>query len=142
MIRTLGLDVQLNYIENGFVNLYSVKFPYRINISISYVQFSWNTKILDRPVHYTIRIITFDSNVSPLLQISSTGKVPLKTETFNIEYRCVGIKTGKFDIQVNFIFDWPSSTNQTKVSLKHEKLCLVRTLRGTYIGKLLFSKLF
>ncbi|VDN87709.1 unnamed protein product, partial [Brugia pahangi] len=52
---------------------------------------------------------------------------------FNIEYRCVGIKTGKFDIQVNFIFDWPSSTNQTKVSLKHEKLCLAQTLRGTYV---------
>ncbi|VDM15204.1 unnamed protein product [Wuchereria bancrofti] len=62
MIRTLGLDVQLNYIENGFVNLYSVKFPYRINISISYVQFSWNTKILDRPVslisiHITLKLI-------------------------------------------------------------------------------------
>uniref|UniRef100_A0A0R3RSI4 WIF domain-containing protein n=1 Tax=Elaeophora elaphi TaxID=1147741 RepID=A0A0R3RSI4_9BILA len=52
MDRTLGLDVQLNYIENGTINLYSVKFPYRINASIAYVQFSWNTKVLDRPVNF------------------------------------------------------------------------------------------
>ncbi|CAG9533843.1 unnamed protein product [Cercopithifilaria johnstoni] len=127
MDRTLGLDVQLNYIENGIINLYSVKFPYRINNSISYVQFSWNTK-----VHYTIRLISYDSAVMPLLQIPSSGKVPLKLETFNIEYRCAGIKTGKFDIQVNFNFDWPSDTNQTNVSLKHEKLCTARALRRAY----------
>lgn len=57
---------------------------------------------------------------------------------FNIEYRCTGIKTGKFDIQIHFNFDWPSSINQTKVSLKHEKLCIARTLRRTYAGKLNF----
>ncbi|OZC08003.1 hypothetical protein X798_04999 [Onchocerca flexuosa] len=132
MDRTLGLDVQLNFIENGIVNLYSVKFPYRINTNITYVQFSWNTKVLDRPVHYTIRAISHDNVVIPLIQIPSSGKVPLKTETFKIEYRCIGIKTGKFDIQVNFKFDWPSSMNQTKVSLKQEKLCVAQELRRTY----------
>ncbi|KAM3728110.1 Inactive tyrosine-protein kinase RYK [Dirofilaria immitis] len=132
MDRTLGLDVQLNYVENGIVNLYSVKFPYRININISHVQFSWNTKVVDRPVHYTIRIISDDSIVIPLLQIFSSGKVPLETETFNIEYRCTGIKTGKFDIEVNFNFDWPSSMNQTEVSLRQEKLCVARSLLLTY----------
>uniref|UniRef100_A0A0R3RSI3 WIF domain-containing protein n=1 Tax=Elaeophora elaphi TaxID=1147741 RepID=A0A0R3RSI3_9BILA len=53
---------------------------------------------------------------------------------FNIEYRCTETKTGKFDIQVNFNFDWPSSTNQTNVSLKQEKLCMARKLRRTYAG--------
>ncbi|VDN86065.1 unnamed protein product [Brugia pahangi] len=56
MIRTLGLDVQLNYIENGFVNLYSVKFPYRINSSISYVQFSWNTKVSNRSASFILNL--------------------------------------------------------------------------------------
>ncbi|MCP9263294.1 Tyrosine-protein kinase RYK [Dirofilaria immitis] len=144
MINEYGLDVQLNYVENGIVNLYSVKFPYRININISHVQFSWNTKVVDRPVHYTIRIISDDSIVIPLLQIFSSGKVPLETEiiaksfgrrivaAFNIEYRCTGIKTGKFDIEVNFNFDWPSSMNQTEVSLRQEKLCVARSLLLTY----------
>ncbi|EFO14647.1 hypothetical protein LOAG_13870 [Loa loa] len=88
-------------------------------------------------MHYTIRVISHANDVIPLLHIPPSGKVPLKTETFNIEYRCAGIKTGKFDIQVSFNFDWPSSTNQTKVSLKQEKLCTARTLRGTYTGKFL-----
>ncbi|EFO15074.1 hypothetical protein LOAG_13440 [Loa loa] len=81
MNRTLGLDVQLNYIENGVINLYSVKFPYRINTGISYVQFSWNAKIIDRPMHYTIRVISHANDVIPLLHIPPSGKVPLKTES-------------------------------------------------------------
>uniref|UniRef100_A0A914SHQ8 WIF domain-containing protein n=1 Tax=Parascaris equorum TaxID=6256 RepID=A0A914SHQ8_PAREQ len=50
MIRTLGLSAELNYIENGIINTYSTKFPYRVDTNISQVVFSWNTKILDRKV--------------------------------------------------------------------------------------------
>uniref|UniRef100_A0A915PVG9 WIF domain-containing protein n=1 Tax=Setaria digitata TaxID=48799 RepID=A0A915PVG9_9BILA len=132
MDRTLGLNVQLNYIENGTVNLYSVNFPYRININVSYVQYSWNTKVRDRSVHYAIRAASHDSVLIPLLHIPSRGKIPLKTETFTIEYRCAGVKAGKFDIQINFNFDWPSSANQTKISLKQEKLCTAREVRRAY----------
>lgn len=81
---------------------------------------------------------TFDFDNSPMISHKKKGIVI----AFNIEYRCAGIKTGKFDIQVNFNFDWPSSTNQTNVSLKQEKLCVARTLRRTYNGMFSFTVLF
>ncbi|VDM99455.1 unnamed protein product [Thelazia callipaeda] len=132
MDRTLGLKIQLNYIQNGFVDLYSVKFPYRINTNIDYVEYSWNTKLLHRPVQYSIRVVPHDSSILSLLQIPSIGILPLNVETFEIAYRCIGIKAGKFDLHVNFNFTWPSSANQTKVTLKQEKLCANREIRLAY----------
>lgn len=46
----LGLNAELNYIENGIVNRYSREFPYRINTNITQVEFSWNTKVINRKV--------------------------------------------------------------------------------------------
>lgn len=132
MDRTLGLSVELNYIENGVVNSYSVKFPYRINTNVSYVLYSWNTKVLDHPVYYAIRAISEDSAVLPILQIAAQGHLPLKTEAFKIEYRCAGNKAGKFGIALHFNFSWPSATNQTSVFLKQEKLCATREVRRAY----------
>lgn len=48
----LGLNAELNYIENGIVNRYSREFPYRINTNITQVEFSWNTKVINRKVWY------------------------------------------------------------------------------------------
>uniref|UniRef100_A0A914ZEM8 Protein kinase domain-containing protein n=1 Tax=Parascaris univalens TaxID=6257 RepID=A0A914ZEM8_PARUN len=125
MIRTLGLSAELNYIENGIINTYSTKFPYRVDTNISQVVFSWNTKILDRKIAYKLRAIAGDNAVLPVILIPHRGYLPTSTE----EYRCAGNKAGQFDVILHVNFSWPSDTNNTYVTLKQEKLCASRSGR-------------
>lgn len=129
MNRTLGLSAELNYVEDGIINTYSTKFPYRVNTNISQVTFSWNTKVLDRKIAYAMKAVAQDNAVLPVILVPHRGYVPTRTETFVVEYRCAGNKAGQFDVILHVNFSWPSEANHTYVTLKQEKLCPSRNGR-------------
>ncbi|VDM49436.1 unnamed protein product [Toxocara canis] len=106
--------------------MYSTKFPYRVDTNVSQVVFSWNTKVTDRKIAYTLRAIADDNAVLPVILIPRHGYLPTSTEDFTIEYRCAGNKAGQFDVSLHLNFSWPSETNNTYVVLKQEKLCASR----------------
>ena len=71
----------MNYVEDGIVNAYSTKFPYRVGTNISHIIFSWNSKDSEKPIKYQIRAVAETFDVLPLIHLPHEGTVPTKTES-------------------------------------------------------------
>uniref|UniRef100_A0A0N5BNU8 Protein kinase domain-containing protein n=1 Tax=Strongyloides papillosus TaxID=174720 RepID=A0A0N5BNU8_STREA len=132
MNRTMGILSEMKYVENGKVNQYSTKFPYRLNSNSSHINLSWNSNVKTHPIYYSIKTVSEDLNVFPIVHIPLSGVLPLKTEQFAIEHRCTGSRAGQFLIQIHFNISWPSSQNTTYFVLKQEKICELKNIRGHY----------
>lgn len=106
MNRTLGVSAEMSYVEDGRVNAYSTKFPYRIGPNISHIIFTWNTMIKDKPIHYSISAVADDFNVLPILGISNRGIIPTKTESesvlssFAITFQVSLLNTGVLEAEL------------------------------------------
>lgn len=71
----------MSYVEDGKVNSYSTKFPYRVSPNVTHIVFTWNTRITDRPIYYSISAVAEDFNVMPILGIPNRGVIPTRTES-------------------------------------------------------------
>ncbi|KAE9548688.1 hypothetical protein FO519_008100 [Halicephalobus sp. NKZ332] len=116
----------MQYVENGVVNAYSTKFPYRVGTNISHLIFSWNTSELQKPVRYAINAVADKFDVLPVVNLPAQGVIPTETENFAVEYRCVGSRSDKFLVTLYFNISWPSENKTTAFTLKQEKLCAGR----------------
>ncbi|CAD5234766.1 unnamed protein product [Bursaphelenchus xylophilus] len=121
MNRTLGVLAEMNYVENGIVNAYSTKFPYRVAANISHLVFTWFS-----PSHadYSVQVHAEDFNVLPIINIPTHGKIPRERETFSIEYRCAGSRAGQF--LVTLFLNITTSNQPLTFSLKQEKICVLK----------------
>ncbi|CAI4232640.1 unnamed protein product [Auanema sp. JU1783] len=122
MNRTLGLNAEMSYVENGVVNAYSTKFPLRVNADVNFVTFTWSSTA---SVIYAIIIESEDTNVVPVLRIPSHGSIPHSTQDFIVEYRCAGYRSGQFIVSMYFNFTIQNGDSQS-VRLRQEKLCTSR----------------
>ncbi|KAI6226908.1 Tyrosine-protein kinase RYK [Aphelenchoides besseyi] len=134
MNRTLGVLAEMNYVENGVINAYSTKFPYRVAPNVSHVIFTWNTVVKDRPISYKLQAVAEDYNVLPIVDIPTQGVLPIKTETFAVEYRCAGSREGQFMVTLHFNISYPSIENGTVFTLKQEKICASKDGRRNLAG--------
>ncbi|CEF63167.1 Tyrosine-protein kinase RYK [Strongyloides ratti] len=141
MNRTMGILAEMRYVENGKVNQYSTKFPYRLNANSSHINLSWRSNIKTHPIFYSIKTVSEDYNVFSIVHIPLNGILPLKTEKFAIEHRCTGSRAGQFLIQIHFNISWPSTRNTTYFVLKQEKICELKNIRGDYISQDYQSKI-
>uniref|UniRef100_A0AC35FAD7 WIF domain-containing protein n=1 Tax=Panagrolaimus sp. PS1159 TaxID=55785 RepID=A0AC35FAD7_9BILA len=116
----------MNYVEDGIVNAYSTKFPYRVGTNISHIIFSWNSKVSTKQIKYQIRAVAETFDVLPLIHLPLEGMIPTKTETFAVEYRCAGSRSGQFFVTLFFNISWPSESDPTLFTLKQEKICASR----------------
>lgn len=71
----------MHYLENGAVNTYSTKFPYRVGTNISHLIFSWNTSETKKPVRYAINAVADKFDVLPVINLPSQGVIPRETES-------------------------------------------------------------
>ena len=42
LIDTLGIWAEMNYVNDGEINEYSTKFPYRVVENVTHLSFGWN----------------------------------------------------------------------------------------------------
>uniref|UniRef100_A0A1I8AKQ9 WIF domain-containing protein n=1 Tax=Steinernema glaseri TaxID=37863 RepID=A0A1I8AKQ9_9BILA len=140
-VTVAGIVAEMNYLENGVVNSYSTKFPYRVAANVHQVVFSWYTEVTDRPIQYAIRAVATDVNVLPVIRIQPNGVMPTSPETFVVEYRCAGSRAGQFGVFLHVNITWPSVENPTYVTLKQEKICSSRDGRRLGGELLSFSEL-
>ncbi|KAI1718803.1 protein tyrosine kinase domain-containing protein [Ditylenchus destructor] len=136
MNRTLGILAEMNYVENGAVNTYATKFPYRIGANISHATFTWNATIDEGPMKYSIRAISVDFDVLPVIHLPLQGIVPTQSEKFSVEYRCAGSRSGQFLITLHFNISWTSTKESTYFTLKQEKICASKDGRRALAGSL------
>uniref|UniRef100_A0AC35TMU3 Protein kinase domain-containing protein n=1 Tax=Rhabditophanes sp. KR3021 TaxID=114890 RepID=A0AC35TMU3_9BILA len=133
MNRTMGILAEMKYVEKGKVNQYSTKFPYRINANTSHVNLSWNSMVRKHPISYSIKAVSEDFNVVPIIHIPLHGFLPLEVEQFSVEHRCTGSRAGQFQVQIHFNISWPSTEHPTSFILKQEKICALGNSRGRYM---------
>ncbi|CAD5227544.1 unnamed protein product [Bursaphelenchus okinawaensis] len=121
MNRTLGVSAEMNYVENGVVNAYATKFPYRVAANISHLVFTWFSP---SRADYSVRVQADDFNVLPIINLANNGKVPKARETFSVEYRCAGSRAGQF--LVTLFFNVSTSQGPLAFTLKQEKICTLK----------------
>ncbi|GMT32343.1 hypothetical protein PFISCL1PPCAC_23640, partial [Pristionchus fissidentatus] len=124
MNRTLGVNAELSYIENGLVNSYSTKYAYRIDSAIGELKFTWNAPTSNK-IHYSMELVS-DPQVVVKLRHPTTGFLPRSPSEFSIEYRCAGTRSGQFEVSLSIEFTH-STSNVTRVRLRQEKICAIKT---------------
>ncbi|CAJ0955384.1 unnamed protein product, partial [Mesorhabditis belari] len=120
--RTLGMTAELSYLEDGVINQYSTRFPYRVDQNVTQLKFSWNSLL---SANYSMRVQSEDFALLALLRVPSVGQVPRQTEEFAVEYRCAGMKAGQFEVSLYIDFALDNGKN-IRLHLKQEKICATR----------------
>uniref|UniRef100_A0A7E4WCU5 Protein kinase domain-containing protein n=1 Tax=Panagrellus redivivus TaxID=6233 RepID=A0A7E4WCU5_PANRE len=132
MNRTLGIAADMNYVQNGVINTYSTQFPYRVESNVSHIIFTWSSAIPNTA--YTMRAVADTFDVLPVVHLPSSGVIPREPETFAVEYRCAGSRSGQFLITLHFNVSWPSASKPTVFTLKQDKICASRDGRRILEG--------
>ncbi|KAL3072691.1 hypothetical protein niasHS_017665 [Heterodera schachtii] len=130
MQRTLGISARMDYVSAGAINEYSIRFPYRVAENVSHLRFTWNNAG-DRNLRYSVRAISEHFDVLPLLHLPAEGNVPRRSQDFVVEYRCVGARSGQFQVLLHFNV---SLRPPLRFALKQEKLCPSMDGRRTFSG--------
>uniref|UniRef100_A0A914KG84 Protein kinase domain-containing protein n=1 Tax=Meloidogyne incognita TaxID=6306 RepID=A0A914KG84_MELIC len=123
MNRTLGISARMDYVTDGVINEYSTKFPYRLAENISRLRFTWSSS--DRMTYYSLQANSQHFDVVPIVLISPKGYVPNIPQQFQVEYRCVGARSGQFRVNLNFNIT-TTKTSLLQLTLKQEKICSYR----------------
>lgn len=129
MNRTLGISARMDYVTNGVVNEYSTKFPYRVSENISQLQFTWSNPA--KTSRYLLKAVSEQFDVLPVLLFPSEGIVPRKSQNFVVEYRCVGSRSGQFQVHLHFNI---STRPPLQFTLKQEKICSYIEGRRAFAG--------
>ncbi|KAF8384411.1 lin-18 [Pristionchus pacificus] len=124
MNRTLGVNAELAYIENGEVNNYSTKYAYRVDSHVGELKFTWNAPTNNK-IHYSMQLDS-DPQVVAKLRHSPSGFLPRNPSEFSIEYRCAGTRSGQFEVVLTIEFTHEDSKT-TRVRLRQEKICAIKT---------------
>lgn len=68
------------YVENGNINNYSTKFPYRIASNITTIKFAWKSNDLFQKLKYSLQIVSEDIDILPIIHIPLNGELPNQVE--------------------------------------------------------------
>uniref|UniRef100_A0A914LI54 Protein kinase domain-containing protein n=1 Tax=Meloidogyne incognita TaxID=6306 RepID=A0A914LI54_MELIC len=123
MNRTLGISARMDYVIDGVINEYSTKFPYRLAENISRLRFTWSSS--DIMTYYSLQANSQHFDVVPIVLIPAKGYVPNIPQQFQVEYRCVGARSGQFRVNLNFNIT-TTKTSLLQLTLKQEKICSYR----------------
>ncbi|CAJ0583723.1 unnamed protein product, partial [Mesorhabditis spiculigera] len=129
VLRTQGVSRQVSYIQNGVVNETAIERTFKVDGNVTVLNFGWNA---DSKVTYKAKIASEDMAVLPVLRLPENGEVPTNLETFSVDYRCVGMKSGQFEVSL-FLSFIPEKGKNYNVRIITEKLCGARDGRR-FIG--------
>lgn len=75
--------------------------------------------------YYSLQANSQHFDVVPIVLISPKGYVPNIPQQFQVEYRCVGARSGQFRVNLNFNIT-TTKTSLLQLTLKQEKICSYR----------------
>ncbi|EFA11279.1 tyrosine-protein kinase Drl [Tribolium castaneum] len=121
--RLLGLEAELYYVRDGNINNYALNFVMPVPSSLNSLHFTWES-LADRPLLYTIKVDTSDSQIllPPQLNITSRGSVPTTLQTFSLSLLCSGAATGEVNVTITISVTITPS-NVTTLMFRRKKIC-------------------
>ncbi|KAB7499641.1 Tyrosine-protein kinase Drl [Armadillidium nasatum] len=143
-MKLAGLNAELYYIREGVVNDYAMRFSVKIPPEIHSIYFRWES-LTKKPVLYNMAVWVNETSITdglnpitePTLNISLSGTIPKKTETFELNLPCTGLINGEVEVILNLNVT-SSRANQppTVLYFNRRKICL----KGIAAEKLLPPK--
>ncbi|XP_070509292.1 tyrosine-protein kinase Dnt-like [Chironomus tepperi] len=125
-MRLLGLSAEMYYVRDGHINKYALQFTVPVAANINDIVFTWQS-LAGRTLPYRINIATADPIVlpRPQLNISRIGEMPQEIETFSIEMKCSGIRSGEVEVTISIEITLNRATNNvTELVFTRKKICL------------------
>ncbi|CAH1377721.1 tyrosine-protein kinase Dnt-like isoform X1 [Tenebrio molitor] len=133
VMKLLGINAELFYVQKGVVNTYALNFVVMIPAHISDIQFSWQS-LTNHSLPYVLAV-KYDDNgalLPPRMNISSTGLIPTSVQTFRVTLLCTGLKSAETEIFVQLnITLYDQQHNVTSLNFRRNKICL-KGVGGTY----------
>ncbi|XP_044256701.1 tyrosine-protein kinase Drl [Tribolium madens] len=131
--RLLGLEAELYYVRDGNINNYALNFVMPVPSSLNSLHFTWES-LADRPLLYTIKVDTSDSQIllPPQLNITSRGSVPNTLQTFSLSLPCSGVATGEVNVTITISVTITPS-NVTTLMFKRKKICTKFEMQNNHV---------
>ncbi|XP_019881760.2 tyrosine-protein kinase Dnt-like [Aethina tumida] len=125
VLKLLGINTDLFYIEKGVINNYALTFTVLIPAHVSNIFFSWQSLTnYSLPYVLAVNYEGGEALLPPEMNISASGVIPTSVQTFRITLMCTGLKTAEISIQVQLNVSLYNGFNTTSLSFKRNKVCL------------------
>ncbi|KAG8201893.1 hypothetical protein JTE90_027372 [Oedothorax gibbosus] len=123
--RTLGLNAELRYVNNGTINDYALGFSVMIPEHIWDLYFTWqNLKPTPIPYSISFTVSNPEAMTIPQLNISRKGYIPTSEEVFRVVFQCTGKVSAEVELCMNMNFTMPPPfPDITHLALKRQKVC-------------------
>ncbi|KAF4525805.1 hypothetical protein B566_EDAN009913 [Ephemera danica] len=124
--RLFGLhSSELYYVREGVVNQYALNFVVPVPAQISDLHFTWQA-LGSRPLPYTMSVDVSDTAAlsPPQLNVSLSGGVPTKPQTFRVVLPCSGLADAEVDVRILINITTQRGHNATTLTFRRRKICL------------------
>ncbi|XP_046818963.1 tyrosine-protein kinase Drl-like isoform X2 [Vespa velutina] len=136
VMKLLGLEAELYYVREGVVNAYAMNFVVPVPANIADLEFSWQS-LAGHPLPYSmeldydvVRVAGAASGMmallSPRVNVSAKGEVPVVLQVFRIRLPCSGLVSAEIPLALRLNVTAPPGTkyNDTILVFKRNKICL------------------
>ncbi|CAL4059753.1 unnamed protein product [Meganyctiphanes norvegica] len=139
--RTLGLDAELYYVQDGVLNDYALTYRVLVAADIHSLYFTWKATAR-KPVLYNIGIFVNETEGSgggsgggigggsgtlapPQLNVSLSGEIPVSETTFRMDLPCTGLVSAEVFVVLNINVTAPRPRlPPTELYIVRRKVCL------------------
>ncbi|XP_076303394.1 tyrosine-protein kinase Dnt isoform X1 [Lasioglossum baleicum] len=135
VMKLLGLDAELYYVQEGVVNTYAMNFVVPVHANIADLEFSWQS-LVGHPLAYSMEldydVVGVPGSVSgmmallpPRVNVSAKGEVPVTLQVFRIRLLCSGHVSAEIPLALRLNVTAPPGTryNDTILVFKRNKIC-------------------
>ncbi|XP_064105791.1 tyrosine-protein kinase Dnt-like isoform X2 [Macrobrachium nipponense] len=130
--RILGLTSELFYVREGVVNDYAINWLVPVPADVHSLFFTWQATT-KKDVLYNMAIWINDTQAyekdpplaTPFVNVSLTGHVPHKVDSFELVLPCTGSRSAEVDVTLNINVTSPKPRKPpTVLYFRRKKICL------------------